>query len=98
MSFTDLIDLCDSLNSILRDIRFTRKIRSPIFKCPACGNIGPGSEARVSVRAMILSLARFKIAEPEHTKGLERKWAVYREKKQLDLYGKPIASESRSND
>lgn len=98
MSFPDLIELCDSLDSMLRDIRFTRKIRSPIFKCPACGHIGPGGEPRVSVRAMILSLARFKIAEAQHTKVLERQWAVYREKNQLDLYGKAIASESRGND
>jgi hypothetical protein len=34
----------------------------------------------VSVRATILSLARFKIAEAQHTKVLERQWAVYREK------------------
>jgi hypothetical protein len=47
---------------------------------------------------MILSLARFEIAEAEHTKILGRGWAVYRKQNQLDLYGKAIASESRAND
>jgi hypothetical protein len=98
MSFTDLIELRDSLDSILREIRFSRGIHPPVFKCPACGHIGPGAEPNVSVRAMILSLARFRIAESEHSKVLERKWAVYRKKNQLDLYGKAIASESRAND
>jgi len=60
--------------------------------------IGPWGEPRVSVRAMILSLARFQIAEAEHTKVLEREWAVYRKKNQLDLYAKAIASESRAHD
>jgi hypothetical protein len=98
MSFPNLIKLCDSLDSMLHDIRFTRKIQSGIFKCPCCGHIGPGSEPRVSMRAMILSLARFKIAGAEHTKVLERQWAVYREKNRLDLYGKAVASASSGND
>lgn len=98
MSFPDLIKLCESLDSMLRDIRSTRKIRSPIFKCPRCGHVGPGAEPRVSVRAMILSLARFKIAEAQHAKLLERRWAAYREKNQLDLYGKVVVSEFRAHD
>jgi hypothetical protein len=92
MSFTDLIELRDSLDSILREIRFTRGIHPPVFKCPACGHIGPGAEPKVSVRAVILSLARFQIAEAEHTKVLEREWAVYQKKNQLDLYGKAVDS------
>jgi hypothetical protein len=50
------------------------------------------------VRAVILSLARFKIAEVQHARVLERQWAVYREKNRLDLYGKVVASESRAHD
>jgi len=98
MSFPELIRLCDSLDSMLRDIRSTRNILFPIFKCPRCGHVGPGAEPRVSLRAMILSSARFKIAEAQHAKVLERQWAVYREKNQLDLYGRVIASESHGND
>jgi hypothetical protein len=98
MSFPALIELCNSLDSMLHDIRFTRQIRSPIFTCPRCGHTGPGGEPRVSVRAVILSLARFKIAEAQHARVLERQWAVYREKNRLDLYGKVVASESRAHD
>ena len=42
MSFPEDIELCDSLDSMLRDLRFTRKIRSPLYKCPRCGHTGPG--------------------------------------------------------
>jgi len=80
MSFPDLIDLRDSLNAMLHAIRSTCNIRSPIVKCPKCGDIGPGAELRVSVRALILSLGRFEIADPECTKALEKQWASYREK------------------
>ena len=94
MAFPDLIVLCDALDSMLHEIRSNRNIRSPVLKCPKCGHIGPQAEPRVSVRAMILSLARFKLAEPQETKALERKWAIYRETNRLDLYGKSISGEA----
>jgi hypothetical protein len=88
MTFSDLIALSNSLDSMLHEIHSTRNIRSPIVKCPKCGKVGPAAERRVSVRAMILSLSRFKIAEPERIKILEKKWAAYRKKNGLNLYGK----------
>jgi hypothetical protein len=93
MSFPDLIALRDSLDSMLHEIRSTRNIRSPIMKCPKCGKVGPGAEPRVSVRATILSLRRFEIATPEHTKILEKKWAAYRKENGLNLYGKVDSGE-----
>lgn len=98
MSFPDLIDLCDSLDAMPHEIRSTRNIRSPIVRCPKCGKVGPGAEPRVSVRAMILSLGRFKIADPEGTKALEKQWASYREKNGLDLFGKANSGESFRRD
>jgi hypothetical protein len=93
MSFPDLIALRDSLDSMLHEIRSTRNIRAPIVKCPKCGKVGPGAEPRVSVRAMILSLSRFRIADAEPVKILEKQWAAYREKNGLNLYGKADSGE-----
>ena len=97
MSLSDLIMLCDALDSMLQTIRSSRGIHPPLFTCPGCGRTQPGAEPKVSVRAMILSLARFQIVEGEHVKKLEREWTVYRRQKQLDLYGKAIAPESSKN-
>jgi hypothetical protein len=94
MSFESLMELRDVLDSMLGRIRSTCGIRTPVFKCPACGRIGPGAEPKVSVRAMILSLGRFGIAEPEQAKILERGWANFRKQNQLDLYGKITTNES----
>ena len=96
MTFPDLIALCDSLDSMLHEIRSTRNIRSPIVKCPKSGKVGPAAERHVSVRAMILSLSRFNIVDPERVKILEKKWAVYREENGLNLYGKADSGEPRS--
>ena len=96
MTIPDLIALCDSLDSMLHEIRSTRNIRSPIVKCPKCGKVGPAAERHVSVRAMILSLSRFNIVDPERVKILEKKWAVYRGGNGLNLYGKADLGEPGS--
>ena len=97
MTIPDLIALCDSLDSMLHEIRSTRNIRSPIVKCPKCGKVGPAAERHVSVRAMILSLSRFNIADSECVKILEKKWAVYRDENRLNLYGKADSGEPMSS-
>jgi hypothetical protein len=51
--------------------------------------VGEAAEPVVTVRAMILSLARFGIAPAEQVKMLEKSWAADRELKRLDLCGKP---------
>jgi hypothetical protein len=47
---------------------------------------------------MILSLSRFKIAEPESIKILEKKWAAYRKENRLNLYGKVDSGEPMRRD
>ena len=64
----------------------------PIVRCPHCGHVGEGAEPHVSVRAMILSFARFGIAPAEPTHALEKGWAAYRKQIGLDIYGKSTAS------
>jgi hypothetical protein len=94
MSCAALVDLRDSLDTMLRQIRSERHISSPVFTCPKCGLRGPVAEPRVSVRAMILALLRFGIAPPAKTKTLEREWSSYREEQGLDLYGKSLVFEN----
>ena len=53
-------------DAMLQRIRFERHIRPPVLRCPRCGHVGEGAEPRVSVRAMILSLLRFGIADAQH--------------------------------
>ena len=54
--------------------------------------MGEGGEPHVSVRAMILSVIRFGIAAAEPTYMIEKGWAAYRKQKELDLYGKGLAT------
>jgi hypothetical protein len=60
-----------------------------------CGEIvkeGSGPY-RISVRAAILALGRFRIASSGLAKKLEKEWAKYRTQNQLDLYGCPAKGE-----
>lgn len=88
-----LVELCDELDDMLGRIRSTRHIANPIFKCPTCGHIGRGADPHVSVRATILALARFGVAEREPVRALEKAWATYRKAAGLDLYGHAPTSE-----
>src|SRR6266851_91533 len=70
-----LISLRDELEGMLHRIRVGRNIQTPIITCRRCGMTGPESEPHVSVRAMILALARFKIAPKDETRAMEKAWA-----------------------
>jgi hypothetical protein len=94
MSFTEIIQLRDDLNEMLQQIRIQRRIRPPFFKCPKCGQISEGAPSEVSVRAMILSVIRFNIAETKPTRVLEKRWDAYRKQNSVDLYGKVVRSSS----
>jgi hypothetical protein len=88
MSMPALINLRDELEEMLRRIRTGRNIKTPVITCRRCGFTGPAAEPHVSVRALILALARFQIASKEQTRALEKIWATYRKEHQLDREGK----------
>src|SRR6516164_5859125 len=90
MSCAALVDLRDSLDTMLRQIRSERHISSPVFTCPKCGLRGPMAEPQVSVEAMILAARGFGNALPAKTNAVEREWFIYSEQQDLDLYGKSL--------
>jgi hypothetical protein len=52
----------------------------------------------VSVRAAILALGRFGIADRPMVKALEKKWKHYKKDKGLDNYGHQVAAGTASPD
>jgi len=88
MSFEATVELRDELDAMLQRIRSERHIRTPVFKCPQCGHVGEAGEPHVSVRAMLLSLVRFGIADEDQVKRLEKRWAVFMQQNRLDIFGK----------
>ena len=85
MSIPALIGLRDELDEMLHRIRAGRNIQTPIITCRKCGMTGHAAEPRVSVRALILALARFEIASRDQTRVLEKEWAAYCEQHRLDI-------------
>jgi len=88
MSIPALIGLRDEIDGTLHRIRAGRNIQTPIITCRRCGKTGHAAEPHVSVRALILALARFEIASRDQTRALEREWAAYRKEHRLDIEGK----------
>lgn len=88
LSMPALISLRDELDGMLQRIRTGRNIQTPIITCRRCGTTGPAAEPHVSVRALILAVARFGIASKDQTRALEKAWAEYRKQHRLDIEGK----------
>jgi hypothetical protein len=51
---------------------------------------------RVSKLRLILALARFEIASQDQTRALEKEWAAYRKKHELDSKGKTPTGDMES--
>ena len=91
LSMPALINLRDELESMLHLIRDSRNIQTPIITCRRCGMTGPAAEPHVSVRALILALARFEIAPKDEARTMEKAWATYRKQHRLSIEGKVSA-------
>jgi hypothetical protein len=87
LGFQRIIGLRNDLDAILQRVRSETGITSPFIRCRRCGYAGPRPAPHVSVRAMILSLTKFGIAEAEPVYALEKGWAAYRRELGLDIYG-----------
>jgi hypothetical protein len=94
MPVEHMISLRDDLDRMLQQICSERRLRLPMIKCPKCGHVGEGTAPHVSVRAMILSVIRFDIDDPEPTRALEKDWKAYQKAHRLDIHGKPAAPKS----
>jgi hypothetical protein len=57
---------------------------------------GHAPEPRVSVRALILALARFEIASKDQARALEKDWAAYRKQHGLDIEGRALVGTPQS--
>jgi hypothetical protein len=92
LSFPEVIALRDEFDAMVHHIRSTRHIRTPVIRCPKCGRVGPAAEPDVSVRSLIITLAKYSITSDEEAKVIEKEWAAYRKANGLDLHGKIMRS------
>ena len=96
MSIPALIGLRDELDETLHRIRADRNIQTPIISCRRCGMTGHAAEPRVSVRVLMLALARFEITSKDQTRALEKDWAAYRKQHRLDIEGRALVGVPQS--
>ena len=71
LSIPTLVGLRNELDGMLHRIRVSRNIQTPIITCRRCGRTGHAAEPRVSVRTLILALARCEVASRAQTRALE---------------------------
>ena len=97
MAWERVIALRDCLDAMLKEIRFSRGIRSPTMWCPVCNRHTQQAPPNVSVRALILALGRFGLVAAAQVKSLEKRWAKHRKENSLDRNGKPNLPVSTSS-
>jgi hypothetical protein len=95
-SIPELVAFTDRLDGTLQRIRAERRIVPPMFWCPYCRKRVRSARPRVSVRAAILALGRFGIADRRMVKSLEKKWKRHQKEKSLDNYGHQVAAGTES--
>jgi len=89
LTWDQLVALRDGLDQALQRIRAERRILSPMMNCPACGERHRAAPPEVSVRAMILAVGRFHVAEMAEVAEFARRWKKHQKADRLDRNGKP---------
>jgi hypothetical protein len=87
MSYEELISLRDRLDVALQTIRTDRNILPPLMWCPHCTKRQRSAPSKVSIRAIILALGRFRIVPENEVKTLDKHWKKYIKENGLDIYG-----------
>lgn len=86
-TWDDLIDLCRRVTVQRTEIRRSRGIQAPKWKCPRCG-ITSGSDIEgVSVRSALFALRKVGAISDADFKKLERDWGKQRDGRGLDPLG-----------
>jgi hypothetical protein len=88
LTWQAMVEFRDALQEELDEIRHSRRILPPVFRCPSCGSVGPAKPPVISIRAMLISVRRFGIDSFEVSEQVEREWERYRRKNKLDLVGR----------
>jgi hypothetical protein len=96
LSPEELIALRDRLDKTLQTIRRDRNIVPPMMWCSKCQKRHRSAHPKVSVRATVLAVGRFQIADQSEVKSLEKKWNTFRKQNQLDLYGNEEADHNQT--
>ncbi|MBI4820899.1 MAG: hypothetical protein HY791_31840 [Deltaproteobacteria bacterium] len=80
------------LDQELQRIRAERNILPPMFYCPHCKRRERGAPTHISVRALLLAVARNGIDDEDAIAAMERDWKRFRAQNGLDVYGKKAAA------
>ena len=88
LSWDAIVQLRDRLQAELEELRNRRGIEPPAMRCRGCGAVGSAKPPTISVRALLLAVARFGIDSTDVVRQLERRWARHRVQHGLNLFGR----------
>ena len=87
MSWGELIEFCRMITEERKQLRESRGIRPPRYKCPHCGSVSREDIHAISIRSALFVLKNTGVVSEYEFKELDKKWKKYREENYLDAYG-----------
>lgn len=98
LTISQQMELVQELHEKLNQIRIDGKIKPPMMWCPTCKKRHQGEFSKVSITGMYFALKRFEICTEEEFKKLRRDWNKYSREKGINIYGKPIETEDKTQE
>ena len=92
----DHFELMSKLNELLRRIRIKYNVKAPIFYCKHCDERHESELVMVTITSMYFALERFEICNHKEHLELKRNWRKYSKQNSINIHGKPIEEEKKS--
>ena len=87
MTWEDLIEFCRMITKKRKQLRESRGIKPPRYKCPQCGSVSQEDIHAVSIRSALFVLRKNGVVSEDEFKALDKKWEKYGKENDLDAYG-----------
>lgn len=87
MTWEELTEFCRMITEERKQIRESRGIQPPRYKCPDCGSISQEDIHAISIRSALFVLNNNGVVSEDEFKELDKQWKKYRKENELDSYG-----------
>ena len=87
MTWDDLIEFCRMITEERKQIRESRRIQPPRYKCPHCGSVSQEDIHAISIRSALFILKNNGVISENDFKKTDKDWKKYRKENDLDAYG-----------
>jgi len=87
-SWDDVIEFCERMTILRKELAVARDIKFPMITCPKCGKRVRSGYPKISVRSLHFALQKINVITDDEFKEIERDWKRHQRENSLDAYGR----------